>query len=108
MIGKRSIAIAFGVVAVLLLPLAGGEALAAPPKKQPAPTVAATTPLNGATNVAVNVVPTATFDVNIAASPTVTLANSAGVAVRFDVVVSGSMLRITPRSQLANSTTYAA
>jgi len=75
MIGKRSIAIAFGVAAVLLLPLAGGEALAAPPRKQPAPTVTATTPLNGATNVALNVAPTATFDVNIAVAPAVTLAN---------------------------------
>ncbi len=108
MIGKRSIAIAFGVVAVLLLPLAGGEALAAPPKKQPAPTVTATTPLNGATNVAVNVAPTATFDVNIAVGPTVTLANPAGVAVPFDVVVSRSMLTIVPRSPLAITTAYTA
>jgi peptidoglycan/xylan/chitin deacetylase (PgdA/CDA1 family) len=108
MIGKRSIAIAFGVTAVLLLPLAGGVALAAPPKKQPAPTVVATTPSNGATGVPVNVAPTATFDVRIATSPTVTLANAAGVAVQFDVIVSTTTLTITPRSQLANSTTYAA
>jgi hypothetical protein len=78
----------------------------------PAPTVTATTPVNGATNVPVGQMLSATFSEAMASASisatTFTVTGTSGTAVAGTVTYSGTVATFTPTANLANNSVYTA
>ncbi len=69
-----------------------------------APTITATNPVNGATNVAADKIMTITFNEDIkAGTDWIELVNSSGTAIPFTTNITGNILTITPTTDLAES-----